>query len=129
MATHPNARIARRVWLAASRGDLETIRELTAPDLVWHTGGRRSWAGTKQGRETVLSFLERYGERSDEYISDLQDVLASDERAIVLFHVSGRRGDKKLDVDYALHCRIAEGRITEIRAVPNDQYAVDEFWA
>ncbi|MBW2667164.1 MAG: hypothetical protein JRE13_12810 [Deltaproteobacteria bacterium] len=47
----------------------------------------------------------------------------------VLFHVSGLRGERKLDTDYILIFRIEESRIAEIWAVPRDQYAVDEFWS
>lgn len=128
MLKHPNVRLARRAWLAVSRGDVDDLRDLVSDDVVWHTSGRSAWAGEHVGVDGVLEFLGRFGGAADEFNSDLTDILASDDRAVILFHVTGRRRDRRLELDYALVCEIRDGRICRVRAVPFDQYAVDEFW-
>ena len=56
-------------------------------------------------------------------------MLVGDDLVSVLFHVSGRRGDRVLDTDFILLFRIEADRIAEVWAVPRDQHAVDEFWS
>jgi ketosteroid isomerase-like protein len=121
--------IALDVWQAAARGDRDTLERLCAPGLVWEASGRGRWAGDKKGLDEVFGYLAAIGEDSDEFFSELQDVLVSDSRAAVLFHVSGNREGKVLDTDFILLFDIQAGRIERIRSIPRDQLAVDEFWA
>ena len=46
-----------------------------------------------------------------------------------MFRVQGRRGEKQLDTGFILIFRIEDRLLTEVWAVPRDQYAVDAFWA
>ncbi|UCE85797.1 MAG: nuclear transport factor 2 family protein [Deltaproteobacteria bacterium] len=128
MNEHPNAKLAKRIWLAASTGDVEALSDLVADDVVWHSVGRTPWSGMHRGRDAVLAFLASIGSSAEIFNSDLRDVLANDERAILLARMTGRRGHKKLDVGYVLIYEIGEGRVQEIRAIPFDPVAVDEFW-
>ncbi len=121
--------IALEAWQAAARGDRETLERLCAPGMVWEASGRGRWAGARKGLDEVFAYLAALGEASDEFFSELQDVLVSDRRAAVLFHVSGRREGKALETDFILLFDIEGGRITRIHSVPRDQLAVDEFWA
>lgn len=122
------AEIAIDAWEAAARGDRETLQRLCADDLVWHASGRGQWSGSKQGLDAVLEYLAAIGEASDEFWSDLQDVLVSDRRAAVLFRVTGERGDKRLETDFILMFEIEGDLIRKISSIPRDQLAVDEFW-
>ena len=36
---HPNEDLIRRGYDAFSRGDMDTLRELYHPDIVWHAPG------------------------------------------------------------------------------------------
>jgi uncharacterized protein len=42
---HPNEDLVRRGYDAFSRGDMQTLRELFHPDIVWHAPGRSQLAG------------------------------------------------------------------------------------
>jgi uncharacterized protein len=42
---HPNEDLIRRGYDAFSSGDMDTLRELFHPDIVWHAPGRSQLAG------------------------------------------------------------------------------------
>ena len=48
--SHPNEDLIRRGYDAFSRGDMDTLRELFHPDIVWHAPGRSQLAGDPPGR-------------------------------------------------------------------------------
>jgi ketosteroid isomerase-like protein len=128
MVEHPNVKLAKRIWFATSTGDVEALSDLVADDVVWYSVGQTPWSGVHKGREVVLDFLASVGNAAEVFNSDLEDVLANDERAILLARMTGRRGAKTLDVPYVLIYEIRDGRVVEIRALPFDPAAVDEFW-
>ena len=123
------AEIALAAWEAAASGDRERLAALCAPDLVWHASGRGRWSGPREGIDAVFEYLAAIGDAADQFSSELQDVLASDRTAAVLFHVSGQRGGRLLETDFILLFGIEGEQIRRIWSVPRDQLAVDEFWA
>ena len=121
--------IALDAWQAAARADRATLERLFAPDMVWHASGRGRWSGARKGLDAVFEYLAALGEASDEFSSELQDVLVSETRAAVFFHVNGRRKGRTLDTDFILVFEIEDGLIRTLSSIPRDQLAVDEFWA
>lgn len=126
---HPHAVLAKLAWEAVSVGDAETLAEVCADDVVWNASGRGMRSGVYRGQDAVFGFLAAIGDLAERFDSTLEDILVGSKYVSVLFHVSGLRGERKLDTDYILIFRIAGSRIAEIWAVPRDQYAVDEFWS
>jgi len=122
-------RVALQAWEAAARGDRAGLAAVCAPDLVWHASGRGRWSGARHGLNEVFDYLGALGEAADEFSSRIEDVLVSERRAAVLFHVSGRRGERRLETDFVLLFEIEDGLIRGIRSISGDQLAVDEFWA
>jgi hypothetical protein len=127
---HPHAALARRAWDALSRGDSAAVRELLAPDLVWHATARRTpWTGGHRGPEAILDFLARVGEVVDEFSARMVDVLTSEERVLVVFHVRLALGGRRTELDYLLLGRVAGGRFAEIWTVPLEPEAIEAFWS
>jgi ketosteroid isomerase-like protein len=126
---HPHALLAKLAWEAVSVGDSEALAEICSEDLVWNASGRGARSGVYRGQEAVFGFLAAVGDLAERFDSTLEDILVGNKYVSVLFRVSGRRGERKLDTGYILIYRIEDSRIAEIWAVPRDQYAVDEFWA
>ena len=56
---HPNVTIAREGFEAFERGDMGWMDEHMADDVIWHVGGNSKWAGTYQGKVTVLEMFGR----------------------------------------------------------------------
>ena len=76
-----NVESVQRGYEAAARGDLEAIRELLAPDVVWH-GGDRSAAGACRNRDAALAFMRQAiaGNR----LGQLIDVIDAGDRVVVV---------------------------------------------
>lgn len=127
--THPNELLARRVWQAVSRADAEELATLVAPDVVWHATTRHPWQGDHGGVEGAFAFLARIGESVDVFDATLEDILVSDARAMVLFHVSARRGTRRLEASYLMMARVEKARFAEIWTASLDPRAVEDFWA
>jgi ketosteroid isomerase-like protein len=128
MAQHPNATLIRDVLRAVARGEAETLKQLCADGIQWHATGRTPWAGDHQGIDAVLDHLARMGEAADVFDVDLRDLLVSEERAATVMHVSARRGDRRLEVQFLILYRIAGGKIAEAWSAPLDPHATDVFW-
>jgi ketosteroid isomerase-like protein len=125
----PQVQIAKIVWRAVSEGDVDTLSEVCTEDLAWHASGRGPRAGSHRGQEAVFAYLASIGEDTDRFDLTLEDILVGNERAAVLFRVSGLRKGRRLETGYILLFRIEGTRLAEVWTVARDQHAVDEFWA
>jgi ketosteroid isomerase-like protein len=128
-AEHPNAQLARRAWDAIARGDAEALLEMLAPDLVWRaTAQGTPWYGVHQGAEAAIDMLARVGETTDVFDADLVDILASDERVLVLFLVRIAVGGREVELDYLLLGRVVGDRIREIWTAALEPGRIEQFW-
>jgi ketosteroid isomerase-like protein len=126
---HPNAAVVRRLFAAFERKDAFALRGFFADEAVWHVGGSSRLAGTYRGRREIVRFLGSLPRLTEgTYTSRLIDVLASDERAAVLYRATGRREGRELDIDQVLLFTLRDGIVNEVLALPSDQPAFDAFW-
>jgi ketosteroid isomerase-like protein len=126
---HQHVEIAERVF-ASFRRDPRTLASLIAEGAVWTVVGRAPVAGVYEGRRAIFDLFRATQTLTDStYLAQLRWVLADDDRTVVVYRASGRRGDRELDIDQALFVRVADGRWQEILAVPLDPVAFDSFWA
>jgi ketosteroid isomerase-like protein len=125
-----NETVVRAIFDAFARRDAFALRGLFAPDAVWIVTGEGAMAGDHRGREAIFRFLGRLPkETAGTYRSRLVDVLASGERAAVLYRASGERRGRRLDLDQVLLFRFEGGLVQEVLALPSDPAAFEEFWA
>jgi ketosteroid isomerase-like protein len=126
--THPNAELVERTFAAFGRDALALARGF-AEDVVWRVPGDTVMSGEYRGRDDVLRFLRRTRTETDgTYRVELQYVAASDEHAVAVYRARGRRDGVVLDIDQALFCRIRDGLVAEVTAVPFDFPAFAAFW-
>jgi ketosteroid isomerase-like protein len=127
---HPNADRVRQLIAAFVTADLVVIEGALAPDVVWHFPGRTGQlAGTHAGRDAVFGFLARVVELTNgTFHLDVVDVIANDERAVVLFRGHGEREGRILDNPTCLVISMHDGRASEIWEYVWDLDYVEEFW-
>jgi uncharacterized protein len=126
--THPNAELLRRAFGAFGRDALVVARSL-ADDIVWDVPGSNAMSGRYEGRDAVLQFLRQTLVLSGgTYRTELQYVLADDERAVAVYRARGEREGRTLDIDQALFCVIRNDQLAEVTAVPFDFEAFEAFW-
>lgn len=129
MAEQANTELARRAWDAVSRADVDEIEALFASDIVWHATGNAPWRGDHRGLEAILDYLGQVGESSEVFDASLIDVLASEERVLLVFHVRLERQGSAVELDYLLLARVRDGVTQEVWTCPLDPDALALFWA
>jgi ketosteroid isomerase-like protein len=130
MADHPNLDLMRRGYAAYTSGDLETISQLLADDVVWHVSGRSPLSGDYTGKQQVFGFFGTLQELSGGTSRvEVHDLLADDDHGVAIVTQSASREGRTYEgrVTHVLHLR--DGKVTEFWDAYVDQYASDEFWA
>ena len=129
MTEHLNAVSERRCYEAWNSGRLDFFREFVSEDAVLHFAGNNAMSGTYRGRDAVMGALGRASQGLDPR-GGLEAVLASDDHVMAFFHATHERDGKTLDIVLAQPYKVnAEGKITEIWFLANDQRAFDQFWS
>lgn len=127
---HPYAQLLARLFAAFGAGDLETVRAALAPAVRLHTPGRSRLAGTVTGVDAAVAHLARPSLLTHgTYVVDVQDILAGDNHAAVLYIATGTRAGREASLSMLAVYRIVAGRIGEVHFLPLDQAAFDAFWA
>jgi uncharacterized protein len=128
---HPNVERARRGYEAFAKGDLATMSELMADDIVWHVKGVGPLNGDYHGRDQVFGFFGRLAEETGgTFRLDVQDILANDEHTAVLATLTASRGGKSIETLVVNVSRNdGDGRITEFWGATTDPEAGISFWA
>ena len=128
---HPNVGKIRQALDTYNAGDREGMRAFLAPDIWWHVSGDHPLSGDYRGIDDVLAYFERVQEMTDGSLRIAPtQMLADDGRATIFMRVTGRRGDRTLDVLMAETLILDEaGRWKEYWALADDQAAVDAFWS
>jgi ketosteroid isomerase-like protein len=124
---HPNAIVARRMWDAVARGDIDDLTALYTSDVVLRIVGDGPFAGEYKGVPAVLRCLSEPAERADDMRSNLLDIYAGDDGAVLRYTVHAERGEDHVEHQLLLRMRVANGRIFEAEVVNTDG-ASDPFW-
>ena len=122
--------LARAAYDAMARGDIPWMQEHTHPDVVFQQGGRFPTAGTFYGRDAMFGhFVEFMTMVEGKFSIDVHDILASDQRAAAYITVEIGWQGKQFSFDEVHLWTIADGLVVDMRALPFDPYALDDFLA
>jgi ketosteroid isomerase-like protein len=130
MTDHPNLVLIQRGYAAYGAGDMDTINELFADDVVWHVAGRSPLAGDYAGKEQVFGFFGKLQALSDGTSAvEVHDLLANDEHGVAIVTESATRNGQthRGRATHVFH--LLDGKVTEFWDAQVDQYAADEFWS
>ncbi len=125
-----NLALIKRGYEAFAKGDLDFIREMSAPDCVWHTPGYGPFKLDYKNPEGVIEYLTSLFELSDgTFKSEPEAFFADDDRVVVLDHVTGTRKGKTLNT-YLVHMfRVRGGKVVETTTFASEPKRNEEFWA
>ncbi len=130
MADHPNATLLKQGYEAFSQGDMATITNLFAEDIVWHLFGRNQLAGVHRGRDAVFAILAKITELSGgTFKIDVHDVVANDDHAVAITTATGTREGRSLNSMDPNVYHMTDGKVTEWWSFAEDGRATDEFWS
>jgi ketosteroid isomerase-like protein len=127
---HPDEDLIRQGYDAFSRGDMDTLRGMFHPDIVWHAPGRSQLAGDHQGLHAVLGYFGRTMDLTGgNGRGEVHDVVANDEHTVGLHKTHAERQGRTLEDNTTLVFHVRDGRVTEVWQYWADQYAADELFA
>ena len=114
---------------AFQEGDAAKAAALMAPDIAWHSPGRRQpAAGDHLGVEQVMSAFGAIASQPGELELLIIDVLGGSEREAVIYTHRRTRDDARLDAKICLVGRVDDGRLIEVWEHIYDLHEFDEFY-
>ena len=129
MTEHPNATLVRRGYQAFNAGDLATLKELFADDIVEHQPGNNVMTGDYKGRDAVFGFYGRLAqETGGTFRAELERVLANDTRVVSVHHSTAERGGRTLDCRTSLLFELRDGLVVDVDTLDEDIDAWEEFF-
>jgi uncharacterized protein len=127
--SHPSEETVRRLYTAFAAGDIDAIKDVFDPEVVWHDPGNSPVTGDHRGVEAVLAFFGVVAQISEgTFTADLDDVLANDRHAFSLHTARAHSRGKELDQHDVLVCHVSDGRISEVWEHHENTAVADEFW-
>lgn len=127
---HPNEQLARSAYEAFNKKDIPTVMGVFSDDLKWFVPGNSVQSGRFDGKEGALRYFKIVGEfTKGNHTVEILDILANDERCVALLQAKGRHEDKVFDMTVIHLMQMSEGKLTDLKIIPTDQYAFDEFWS
>ena len=130
MADHPNAVLIKKGHAAFTTGDMATLTDIFADDVVWHLFGNNQLSGVYRGRDAVFATFAKTAELSGgTFISEVHDVVANDEHAVMLTQVTATREGRSMDSMDTDVFHVKDGKVTEFWSFVEDDHKTDAFWS
>ena len=129
MSSQENLRLAQQFLEKMGSGaSADEIAALCAPDLEWDIPGDSGvlpWVGHKTGREAISDFVRDTQTMVERISFDIQDVLASNDRAVILGHLQTRINatGKLIDGAFAIVLTFSDTKIASFLML-EDSFAV-----
>ena len=125
MADHPNAAKLRAASEEMERtGDLMSLGDLLADDVVWHEIGRDE---PLHGKQALVERFSSMPEGASIQV-ETHDVLANDEHAVQLVTATATLGDRSFTYRTAEIYHMRDGKITERWAFSDDTERINQFF-
>jgi ketosteroid isomerase-like protein len=119
MNTQNNLRLAQNFLAKIGAGaSAEEIAALCTADLQWHIPGDAGvlpWVGHKVGRESIYQFIVDTQTMIKRESLVIHDILASDERAVILGHLQTKISatGKLIDSEFAIVLKFRDQQISD----------------
>ena len=124
MSDHPNAAAVRQAQERFEQsGDMTSMADLMADDIVWHQLGADDVHG-KQALVEYMSSMPMGG-----ITVDTHDIVANDEHCIQLVTATATMGDRTLTYRTAEIYHMRDGKVTERWAFSDDTQRIIDFFA
>jgi ketosteroid isomerase-like protein len=119
MSTQNNLRLAKNFLEKMGSGaSADDIAALCTSDLQWNIPGDAGvlpWVGHQTGREAIYQFIVDTQTMIERESLDIHDILASEERAVILGHLKTRISStgKLIDSEFAIILKFRDEHISD----------------
>lgn len=110
-------------------GDIDALFATYADDAVFHYAGTTDIAGTKTGKDAVLTALIEASSRATRELLEIVDVLAGDRLGAIVSRERLTRDGESHDLRRVFLYRVEADRIAECWLFDEDQALIDQLWA
>jgi ketosteroid isomerase-like protein len=129
MTEHLSSADVLRGFAAWNSGDMDVLREYLSDDAILHFAGDNAMSGTYRGQDAMMDALARAIQGWGSH-TDVESVLVSDDHLMVFHHGTGEHEGTPYDVMLVIAMKLgADGKVTEVWFLPNDQRGYDRFWS
>lgn len=119
----------RLAYEAFAAGDVRSLFELLAEEVVYHLPGQHLGGGTIRGRAEVFARMSAAARTLDEPATiRVEGVVGFGEWVLSTERLMARRGGRALDQEVCVVWRIVDGRCVEVWSRFCDQASCDRFW-
>ena len=126
MSEHPDATRARQMLDALNAGDMQTMSDALADEVVWHEIGNPM---PVRGKAALAARFAGDAPPDYQITGETHDVLASDDHTVALVTATATRGGRTLTYRVAEIYHLRDGKITERWAFSDDTQAIADFFA
>ena len=124
-----NIALLKRGYEAFARGDLATVRAMSAEDEVWYTTGV-SFESEHKGADSVIAYLAKLGELTNgTFRAEPEKFLADGDSVAVVEHLTGSRLGRVLDTHFIHVYDIDDGKIVRVTEYEAEPRKLEEFWS
>jgi hypothetical protein len=122
---------ARDAYAAFAAGDLDKVKSVFHPDVVWRIAGTSPIARDYKGMDEVLGFFGTiFTETGGTFSNTLKEVIANEHTVVVIGQVHAERKGRVIDAEQvAVYRADANGTITEATFYGDDTTKFDAFWS
>ncbi|MEM7271801.1 MAG: nuclear transport factor 2 family protein [Actinomycetota bacterium] len=101
---------------AMGSGDMDTLSDLMADDMVWHNEGDKAmpWIGPWSGKQAILDFLGVFGANLQTTLWENEDAFASGDTVAVFGRMDGTTtasGAEIGEFTFALRAKVSDGKL------------------
>ena len=124
-----NVEIVRRVYVALSRGDEDTVREMAAPELVVDFSRRLVEPGVLRGRDGAVAALGQIREPWDDWpVWEPQELIDTGDKVLAFIRTSARGKGSGVEVEaYVWNLwTFRDGKLAELTYFGDDRAAALE---
>jgi len=132
MATaQENEAQAREAYAAFAAGDLDKVKSVFHPDIVWHLSGNSPLARDYKGIDDVIGlFTTMFSETDGTFSNTLEEVVANEDTVVVISRVHAERQGKSIDAkQVAVYRNDADGKVTDATFYGDDTTQFDAFFS
>lgn len=113
-----------KAWAA---GDMAGIMACYDEDFTLHYGGANALSGDHLGKAAALATLAEFSKRTGRRLVRIVDVMAGDERGVVIAREALGPDDARVEVERVLVYRVKAGLFAECWVYDQDQALIDRL--
>ena len=130
MSKASDVELVRNGYEAFGKGDMASLDHFFSDEITFHIPGSHPLSGDVHSKKDVFAFLGQLNQRSSRtYQVDVHDVIAGQQRVVVLVTERGEANGRTLSLEAAHVWRIEDDRAVELWNLCGDQPNADRFWS